>query len=445
MLLSFIQNRIREIAGNAFVRNVGILAGGTAFAQMLMAVSLPLLTRLYTPDDFSMLAVYMALLGMITVVSCLRFNIAIALPETDQEAINVAALSLGSAVVVSALLAVPVFVVPDALVQLLGQPGMAPYLWMIPFGVLLASVYTTLQYWTSRRKLFTLIARTQMTRTLGGAGTQLSIGLINPSPFGLIFGHMIHGGLGIVGLGTAIWKKDRALFKALSLYAMRANLRRYRTFPTLSVPEALFNTGGIELPILIIAAAVTGPEAGFLMLAMRVMGLPTGLIGRSVANVYLVEASQKLRDGTLVVFTRQVMLGLFKSGGLLLIAIGAISPFAFPIIFGAEWARAGMLVAWMTPWFVIKFVTTPISTVLHVTGNIAYAMVLQAFGLVFRVGAVLSVTWLAQEWAAEAFAVSGAVFYAAQLLIVMWILRRSVHDDGSPGWADDGPTEITKL
>jgi len=83
--------------------------------------------------------------------------------------------------------------------------------------------------------------------------------------------------------------------------------------------------------------------------------------------------------------------------------------------------------------------------VLHVTGNIAYAMVLQAFGLVFRVGAVLSVTWLAQEWAAEAFAVSGAVFYAAQLLIVMWILRRSVHDDGSPGWADDGPTEITKL
>ena len=63
---------------------MGVLVGGTAFAQAIAVLALPLLTRLYTPDDFSVLAVYAALLGIISVVACLRLEIAIPMPNIPE-------------------------------------------------------------------------------------------------------------------------------------------------------------------------------------------------------------------------------------------------------------------------------------------------------------------------------------------------------------------------
>ena len=38
-----------------FARSVGILAGGTALGQAITVLAAPVLTRLFTPDDFGVL------------------------------------------------------------------------------------------------------------------------------------------------------------------------------------------------------------------------------------------------------------------------------------------------------------------------------------------------------------------------------------------------------
>jgi O-antigen/teichoic acid export membrane protein len=414
----------RLLPKSAFGQNVGILAGGTLFAQGLMALSLPALTRLYTPDDFALLAVYMAILGLLTAVASLRLNLAIPLPERDEEAMNLVALSVAAAVVVTAVLTVAVLADAATIARLLRHPEMEPLLWMVPVGVFLAAAYNALQYWATRRHRIQLVTRTRMTRAVGGAGTQLGVGLASPTPFGLLLGHMLYSGLGVLGLSRAMWREDRELFAAVGLDAARSALRRYSRFPLFSVPEALFNTGAIQLPILVIAAASAGPEAGYLMLAMQALGVPMALLGTSVAQVYLVEAPRRLREGTLPSFTRQAMLGLLKTGGVPLILAGAVSPLLFPLAFGEEWGRAGVIVAWMTPWFVLQFLTSPISAVLHVTGNISAAMALQAFGLALRLGSVLAAVSLAKQWLVEVYALSGMVFYGVYMLVIRWILAR---------------------
>ncbi|MDQ7813544.1 oligosaccharide flippase family protein, partial [Brevundimonas sp.] len=288
---------------SAFLRNVGLLTGGTVLAQGILALSLPVLTRLYSPEDFSLLAVYTSLLGLITVVSCLRFNIAIPLPEDDRVAMNLLLLALGAAALVALATAVPVFAMPGTIAALLGQPAIKAHLWMIPVGVILASSYDALQYWASRKRRFALISQTRVTRAAGGTGTQIGIGSFSATPFGLILGQVVYSGVGVVGLLRSLGRHDRAAATGISGATLARTASEYRKFPLFSVPEALFNTAGLELAILIIAAAAAGPEAGFLMLAMRVMGLPLGLVGTSVGQVYLTEAPQKWRDGELAGFT----------------------------------------------------------------------------------------------------------------------------------------------
>ena len=61
---------------------------------MLTVLAAPLLTRLYSSEDFGLLSVYTSLLALIGVISSLRYELAIPLPEDDGEAVNVAVLSL---------------------------------------------------------------------------------------------------------------------------------------------------------------------------------------------------------------------------------------------------------------------------------------------------------------------------------------------------------------
>lgn len=406
-----------------FSRNVLTLLTGTTIAQVIAALSLPILTRLYTPQDFNLLAIYMAILGLVTVISGLRLNIAIPLPDRDEVSINLLALCLISSFVIGLVLFGIVIAAPELIVAFLKQPDLAQYLWMIPVGVIFASTYDALQYWTSRRKQFALISRTQMIRATGGSGVQVIYGLGSYGAFGLIFGHMIYGGLGVIALFKRILQQDRKLVSYINLRMMRSTLSEYRRFPIYSIPEALLNTASTQVPILIIAATVIGPEAGFVLLAMRVMGLPLTLIGRSVAQVYLVDAPLHLRNGTLSNFTHKIIISLFKIGAPPLLFAGIAAPFLFPLIFGDNWTRAGVIVAWMTPWFILQFIASPISVALHVTNNIGSALLLQAFGAALRIGMVVGMIMINENWVVEAYALSGAAFYGIYTCLLYKVIN----------------------
>ena len=95
------KSKFKSLLSNGLVKSTGVLVGGTAFAQALTILVLPILTRLYTPDDFSLLAVYTAILAIVSSVACLRFEIAIPLPSSDDVAIRLVCLALLSVVAVT--------------------------------------------------------------------------------------------------------------------------------------------------------------------------------------------------------------------------------------------------------------------------------------------------------------------------------------------------------
>ena len=119
-------------------------------------------------------------------------------------------------------------------------------------------------------------------------------------------------------------------------------------------------------------------------------------------------------------FTAEVLGGLLKTGTGPLLAAGIASPAVFGLVFGAGWERAGVLVAWMTPWFVLQFLSTPISMALHVTGHQKTAFVLQLFGLVLRVTMVYLAATFSQAHVSEWYAISGCLFYLLYLFTILW-------------------------
>ena len=412
------RENFKKIQQNSFVRATTVLVGGTAFAQTILVLALPLLTRLYTPDDFSALAVYISLLGIISTAACLRFDIAIPMPERDEDAANLLALALLFGVGTSATAGVLVFFYHEEFAGFVGNLKIAPYLWLVPLGVFFASSYSSLQFWAVRKKAFRSVAMTRMTQAVGGVGTQAALGWAGISPLGLLLGHLVSSGAGIFGLARRMIKVDRAAITGINPQEMRRLFKKYDRYPRYSTFEALANTAGVQLPIILIAAAAIGPEAGFLMLAMRVMQAPMALVGTAVGQVYLSRAGDEHRVGNLGGFTADILGGLVKTGVGPLLFCGIIAPQVFPLVFGEEWGRAGVLVSWMTPWFVVQFLASTVAMSLHVTNNQRSAMILQALGFVFRVGGVLFSGVYLSSSVSEVYAVSGFLFYSLYLTVI---------------------------
>lgn len=418
-MLALIKKRLALRNRPSFLRNVLVLVGGTAFAQGLTVLILPILTRLYTPADFSTLAVYASLLGVFGSVACLRYEIAISLPEDDRDGAALLILALLSAAIWGGGSAGLLYFFSQDFFRLIGHLELAPFAWLLSLSIWLQGSYSALQYWASRKKQFGKVARTRLGQALSASGTQLTLGWIGIAPLGLVLGHFLSSCAGFFGLGINALKEHGAAIRSVSVARLISVGAQYNRFPKYSTFEALANAGAMQIPVLMIAAIAVGPEAGYLLLATRVMAAPMSLVGGSVGQVYLSRAPAEKRNGSLGGFTAAVIAGLVKTGVGPLVCVGIVAPSVFPVVFGVEWIRAGELIAWMTPWFVMQFLSSPVSMVLHVTGNQKTALSLQLFGLFLRAGLVLVAFYFEPVFAAEVYAFSGFVFYSIYFAVVL--------------------------
>ena len=77
MANSLVKKLLNKIGRSTFGKSVLMLAGGTAIAQFLSVATSPIISRLFTPDDFGVLSIYVSILSIVAVFATLRYEFAI--------------------------------------------------------------------------------------------------------------------------------------------------------------------------------------------------------------------------------------------------------------------------------------------------------------------------------------------------------------------------------
>lgn len=355
-----------KIPAGSFVRNVITLMTGTTFAQALTILVAPLLTRLYNPADFGVFALYTSIVGVLAVIACWRYELAIVLPENDEDAANLLVLSILICFGMTALtlLMVALFRIP--LANLLGAPELSSWLWLLPLSIIANGLFKALNYWSTRRKQFKRLAIRQITQSTVMSAAQVTAGVIYPSiKAGGMIGGAIVGQLAATGkLAWQIGNEEGKQIIAVSQWErMKPMLTRYKEFPLYSSWAILLNTISIMLPALLLGYFFTPAVVGFFALGHRVLDLPMGVIGSSLAQVFFPQAAENHRQGslgsiTLMMFKRLVTLGMVP-----ITLLTVVAPELFAIVFGNEWVIAGEYVRWLSLWIFFNFISSPISMV----------------------------------------------------------------------------------
>jgi O-antigen/teichoic acid export membrane protein len=372
------------IPKNAFARSVSVLVGGTVGAQVLMVLASPLLTRLYTPEDFGLLAVYASILSLFTVIASLRYELAIPLPEKDSEAAHVAILSLlivGFITVISALI---IMIGGDYLAQLINAPNMANYLWLIPIGVLAIGCYQVFNYWAIRTKSFGSIAKTRISQSLVTLVMQLSA--FKLGVLALILGQTGNQAVGVMTLARPALKSQN--FKGWHWDDLKKVAKRYKSFPIFSTWSGFLNTASMQLPPLLFAIFFSAGVAGLYALAHRVLAMPMTVVGSAVGNVFFANAAEAYREDKLAPLFESVYAKLVSIIMPVMLVLLIDAPNLFAFVFGENWREAGELARWMAPWLAVVFIASPLSTMFTILEKQKQGMYFQGLVLFVRVIAI---------------------------------------------------------
>lgn len=381
----------RLLPRGKFARHVSILAGGAALGQLITILAAPLLTRLYTPEDFGVLAVYTSILSLITVVASLRYELAIPIPADDRTAASLLVLSFVITLGLSCIMGLLILLFSDEIHTWNTTSSLAPYAWLIPLGTMAVGTYKVLNYWTIRKRAFELIARTRLTQGIGNTSIQIAMGMAQQGPIGLLIGQLVGQAAGISTLGRLLWRRDKDAADAVTLSSVSSAAISYSRFPIYSTISGLLNTAGLQAPALILAATYGPQVAGWYALGQRVLGIPFNLIGASVAQVYLGEIS------TLANSNRSELHRLFMRTALRLLMIGAVpiatitigGPWLFEKIFGAGWGQAGLYLQLLAIALMARFVVSPLTDTLNILERQNLQLIWDAFRLVLTSGVLL--------------------------------------------------------
>jgi len=203
-----IKNKFLNLWKDEFNRNVLTLVSGTAIAQAIPILITPILTRLYTPTDFGALALFTAIVSIVSVVSCGRYELAIMLPERDEDAINLAAVAFIFNIFISLIFLIFIFLCGNWLLKITKAEVLKGWIYLAPLMVFLMGIFNILNYVNNRFKFYKNIAKAKVYKSIAMAVAQLSLGVLKTGYVGLISGQVVAQFTANWGLFKNIYEKD---------------------------------------------------------------------------------------------------------------------------------------------------------------------------------------------------------------------------------------------
>lgn len=369
---------LTKIKKSAFLRSSIKLITGTATVNLIPIIFQPFLRRVYSVEDFGAFGVYFSIVGMAVTFVSLRYPLAIYLPKRKIDAYHLVVLSWIVAFIISLILIVLIILNIDSFSNLIKFPSVyINYLYLLPLSIFLFSVYDTFSHWLIRKNQINEIIINKFSKRITESFIGLILGAL--SLFGGLFWSEIVGG------GTQLITAFRKKSSGLGKYRVKKTLivklaKKYKNYPLYNSFPAFLNTVGMLLPIILINAKFSSSDAGFFDLTRLVLAVPISLVSIALSKIILQNISEKFRKNMAVWKSYlKVTIVLSALSILFVVIVLLFGPFLFGFFFGEKWLVSSQFSNILVFGFAIKFIVSPLSSILNAINKIKVVSVWQLF------------------------------------------------------------------
>ena len=371
--------KLHNFISSANVRNVGKLLSSNVVAQVIGLIVYPILTRMYAPEDFGLMNLFVSISGILVILSTAEYYNAIVLPKKDTEGVWVAYLCTCILLFVVGITGISVFF-SEQIAQLFNTPDLANYYWLLPIFILITGGWNILNYWYIRHTQYSSISKYQLSQSTFSAIAKIGFGHAGILRGGLIYSIVIAPLLSlIIRLITLYRSGIKNQLLRPSWEHIKAVAKRYKKFPQFSLPRSFVNMVAGQLPVLLLTPLFGAEYIGWWSMALLLGFTPINMITRSIYQVLY-------QHTTVCVNNRQPISSYFRRFTLWVLAIGVptfgvlywILPELTSWFLGDGWETTSVYLRWMLPWLLCSILTAS-------TGFLADIFFKQQIGFAFEI------------------------------------------------------------
>lgn len=361
---------------NAFLKNLLKLTSSSVMAQLIVIISSPLLTRLYTPEDFGVFALFLSVITILATLANLRYDQAIIIPKDNEKGKQLVYLCLFINLFVFTITFVILYLFSHDIFRFFNLEKLQGFYWILAISVLFIGVFQAFNYWLLRNKEFDTIAKIKVQQSLVIVICQLIF-----FKFGalcLLVGHTVGQLFGVLKNGYNFLTTTK-----INFITMKEVFFDYINFPKYSIWSALLNNIGAQLPVFLFTLYFSPAIAGLYLLTQRVIKGPLTIVSQAVTQIFL----SNLRNEESSIQNKILKINNFLTTIVLvpLAIIVVAGEQIFSIVFGEGWGEAGKVAAILIPWIFMVFLCTPIGSLLEYKGMQKEYLIFQVCLFVVRI------------------------------------------------------------
>lgn len=405
-------------------KNSAQLLSANVVAQAIGLLVYPILTRLYSPDDFGLFNLFLSIGGILVLCSTAEYQNAIVLPKESNKAVALfhvgASILLGVTMVI--LLSVPF---SGWIGKLFNTSALAKWYWLMPVYVFVMGFWTLLNYFYTRAKEFRRISGYQLSQSVLSAGSKIGLGYGGLLSGGLIVGSVIAplisavisvriAGKKVLG-GLLHWDRDEC----------KSVAHEYANFPKFSLPRSLVNSLGGNLPILLLTPFFSLSQIGYFGMALTLGFRPLNMISASLYQTFFQQTAERVNNRvSIVAFFKQFITKTLLIAVPVFVGMWFILPLLTEWLLGTGWGATGELIRVILPWLLMSLIVAPICFLSDIFGKQKKALVFEiAFLLSRLVGLGTGLMMNNFYWAIVGYSIGGALVIACQLIWLMSLVK----------------------
>jgi O-antigen/teichoic acid export membrane protein len=350
------------------IRSVLLLATGTLLAQVINILCAPILTRIFSPSDFGLVALFLGIVGCFSPAICGKYEVAVVVARSESESKQLVGVCFIAAFVLSLLIFILIILFEEQIKLLLNATSLKYWLLFVPISLLSSGIIVALNSYSNHLNDYKTIAHSKVLGSIFGVLVSISFGLS-----GVNYGLLLSAIIAPLTVVCWLFYRCRAIRKkTIFQWSPRKKLliKRYRDFPIYNASSALLDGLTLSLPIFFFSRYYSEATVGHYALTLRVAMAPLAFISDAVSQVNLRKVSELLghdREITPYLLKTTLFLLAFVIPLMMLLIFYASEIFVF--IFGGEWQDAGEFLSILMPAIALKFVVSTLSSTFGATGN----------------------------------------------------------------------------
>lgn len=379
--------KIKDLFQSKFLQHVLTLASGTAAAQALGFLFIPILSRTYSQEAFGIFASYTAMMTLLSSFVTLKYDTALVLPKEDRGAYALLKISNLVAVFLTILSCVVLFL-PIPYFQ--EYKGLQVF---IAFGTILSVNYNNSALWNVRFKQFKITSLAKIIQVVAVFGFQILLFKYFYLK-GLIYGSIL--GISCSGLYLILFRKlEWSIYKSISLSEMKAEAIRYIDFPKYFTLSNVILSLSANLPVLFFVKYISLAQLGIYGMAVRVIAQPVSLVSESFRSVILsYMAERRNKEEKVLGWYLKMLFFLFIASLIASVILYFLGPYIVDIFLGSKWQQVGGYMQMLIPMLISMMIASPGVAAVRVFEMQKYNLKYSVYSLVIKACSLMTLFYI---------------------------------------------------